>query len=91
MGIVSYGSKGGGKAAAHLRDVLTGLRMRVVGTAPGLVVRFTGVPVSRRHREDDEEEMVEMDPRDVEGWKNAGIEGMMRNLGMEIVCELDKE
>ena len=28
--IVSYGGRGGGKAAAHLRDVLMGLRMRVV-------------------------------------------------------------
>lgn len=87
-GIVTYGSKGGGKAAEHLRGVLTGLRMRVVGTAPGLVVRFTGLPVGRLS---EEEERVELDGRDVEGWKQAGMEGMMRNLGMEIVCELDKE
>lgn len=96
-GIISYGGRGGGRAAGHLRDVLTGLGMRVVGTAPGLVLRFTGVPVGRvegdRAGEEghEGEEMVELDARDVEGWKGAGIEGMMRNLGMEIVCELDKE
>jgi hypothetical protein len=32
-----------------------------------------------------------LDKRDVEGWREAGVEGMMRNLGMELVCELDKE
>ncbi|CAG7922731.1 unnamed protein product [Penicillium olsonii] len=79
-GIVSYGSRGGGKAAEHLRGVLTGLRMRVVGTAPGLSVKFTGVSG----------EKVELDERDVAGWTGAGIPGMMRNMGMELVCELDK-
>lgn len=85
-GIVSYGSRGGGKAAEHLRAVLTGLRMRVVGTAPGLPVKYTGLPVGAG-----EEVEVELDKRDVEGWREAGMEGMMRNLGMELVCELDKE
>lgn len=95
-GIVSYGLKGGGKAAEHLRGVLTGLRMRVVGTAPGLVVRFTGLPVghgqgnSPCNGSDGEEEVVRLDERDVDGWRDAGVEGMMRNLGMELVCELDK-
>ncbi|KAJ5175110.1 NADPH-dependent FMN reductase [Penicillium canariense] len=87
-GIVSYGSRGGGKAADHLRGVLTGLRMRVVRTAPGLAVRHTGLPVGALS---EEEEKVELDARDVAGWKEAGVEGMMRNLGMELVCELDKE
>lgn len=86
---MSYGSDGGGTAAAHLRDVLGGLEMRVVGTAPGLVVRFTEASVRRGHG--GEAERVELDGRDVVGWKAAGIEGMMTNLGMEIVCELDKE
>lgn len=86
-GIVTYGSRGGGKAADHLRGILTGLRMDVVGTAPGLVVRFTGLPIGSLS---EEEERVELDERDLEGWKEAGVEGMMRNLVMEIVCELDK-
>jgi NAD(P)H-dependent FMN reductase len=86
-GIVSYGSKGGVKAAEHLRSVLTGLRMRVVGTAPGLVVKFTGLPVGTLS---EVEEAVGIDTRDLEGWREAGLEGMMRNLGMELVCELDK-
>lgn len=84
---MSYGSRGGGKATDHLRGILTGLRMDVVGTAPGLVVKFTGLPVGSLS---EEEERVELDERDLEGWKEAGVEGMMRNLVMEIVCELDK-
>ena len=34
--IVSYGGHGGGKAAGQLRQVLMGVRMRVVETMPGL-------------------------------------------------------
>lgn len=34
--IVSYGGHGGGKAAEQLRQVLMGVRMRVVETMPGL-------------------------------------------------------
>jgi NAD(P)H-dependent FMN reductase len=84
--IVSYGGRGGGKAADHLKGVLNGLRMKVVGTAPALTVKHTGLPIGGA-----EEERVTLDDRDVAGWKEAGIEGMMRNLGMELVCELDKE
>jgi NAD(P)H-dependent FMN reductase len=87
-GIVSYGSHGGGRAADHLRGILTGLRMRVVRTAPGLVVKHTGLPVGALS---EEEERVSLDKRDLAGWKDAGVEGMMRNFGMELVCELDKE
>lgn len=86
-GIVSYGSRGGGKAADHLRGILNGLRMNVVRTAPGLPVKFTGLPVGALS---EDEERVEIDGRDLEGWREAGFEGMMRNLVMEIVCELDK-
>lgn len=85
--IVSYGGRGGGKAADHLRGVLNGLRMRVVGTTVGLPVKFTGLPVGTLS---EVEESVEIDQRDLDGWKEAGVEGMMRNLGMELVCELDK-
>ncbi|KAJ5467506.1 NADPH-dependent FMN reductase [Penicillium sp. IBT 31633x] len=86
-GIVSYGGRGGGKAADHLRGILTGLRMKVVGTAPGLTVKYTGLPIGAMS----EEEQFQLDERDLVGWRDAGIEGMMRNLGMELVCELDKE
>ncbi|KAJ1675861.1 hypothetical protein EV182_000415, partial [Spiromyces aspiralis] len=34
--IVSYGGRGGGKAACHLRDILTGLHMRPVATMPAV-------------------------------------------------------
>jgi hypothetical protein len=62
--------------------------MRVVRTAPGLVVKHTGLPVGALW---EEEERVSLDKRDLAGWKDAGVEGMMRNFGMELVCELDKE
>lgn len=62
--------------------------MRVVGTAPGLVVRYTRVPIGG---ETEREEEVVLDERDLKGWRQAGMDGMMRNMGMEIVCELDKE
>ena len=87
-GIVSYGSHGGGKAADHLRAVLTGLRMKVIETTPALPIRHTGLPVGRLS---EEEERVELDERDLAGWRESGVEGMMRNLAMELVCELDKE
>lgn len=88
VGIVSYGSRGGKKAAEHLGEICTGLGMRVVGTKPGLVVRFTRVPIGEDGGGGEE---TVLDSRDVKGWKQAGMEGMMRNMGMEIVCELDKE
>lgn len=87
-GIVSYGSRGGGKAADHLKGILTGLKMVVVGSAPGLSVKYTGLPVGLAS---EDEERVWLDERDVAGWRDAGVEGMMRNLGMELVCELDKK
>lgn len=85
-GIVSYGSGGGGEAAEHLRGVLTELRMRVVRTAPTLVVRFTGLPV---RGSEEEQGRVVLDGRDLKGWKEAGVQGILSNLGMELVCELD--
>jgi NAD(P)H-dependent FMN reductase len=36
--IVSYGGHGGGKCAEQLRQVLDGLKMKTVSTAPGLVL-----------------------------------------------------
>ncbi|KAI2792406.1 NAD(P)H-dependent FMN reductase LOT6 [Penicillium oxalicum] len=87
-GMVSYGSRGGSKATDHLRGILTGLKMRVVNTAPALAIKYTGLPIGTAS---EEEVRVDLDERDVEGWKQAGVEGMMRNLGMELVCELDRE
>ncbi|KAI9733446.1 MAG: hypothetical protein M1818_007194 [Claussenomyces sp. TS43310] len=37
--IVSYGGRGGGKAAEQLRQVLLGVRMRVAETMPGLALK----------------------------------------------------
>ncbi|KAI9728557.1 MAG: hypothetical protein M1834_007585 [Cirrosporium novae-zelandiae] len=40
--IVSYGGRGGGKAAEQLRQVLLGVRMKVTGTMPGLSLKAEG-------------------------------------------------
>lgn len=87
-GIVSYGSRGGVKAADHLKGVLHGLRMKVVETAPGLPIKHTGLPIGGAF---DADEIVGINEQDLVGWREAGIEGLMRNLGMELVCELDKD
>eukprot|EP00891_Asterochloris_glomerata_P006230 jgi/Astpho2/6230/Aster-03636 len=60
--IVSYGSHGGGKGAAQLKQVLQGLKMNVVPTMPGLMLtiqhQLEGVILSQApqdfaaHRED---------------------------------------
>lgn len=36
--VVTYGSRGGGRAAGHLQQILQGLRMRVAGTAVPLAI-----------------------------------------------------
>ncbi|KAJ6784083.1 hypothetical protein PWT90_07136 [Aphanocladium album] len=37
--VVTYGGHGGGKAAAHLQQILAGLKMRVAGTAVPLTIK----------------------------------------------------
>ncbi|KAJ6190676.1 NADPH-dependent FMN reductase [Penicillium mononematosum] len=80
-GIVSCGSRGDGKAADnHLRGTLTGLRMRVVKTAPGLPVRYTGLPVGALWEEEVKVELDgilvnnrDSDPRDLTTAQHVGI------------------
>ncbi|KAK6369492.1 hypothetical protein LTS17_009398 [Exophiala oligosperma] len=50
-GIVSYGVRGGGKAANHLRDILTGLRMKVAPTMPALPIPTNSFEVGQAEKD----------------------------------------
>lgn len=41
--VVTYGSRGGGRAAVHLQQILTGLKMRVAGTAVPLAISLDDI------------------------------------------------
>ncbi|TQW00978.1 hypothetical protein V2A60_002006 [Cordyceps javanica] len=41
--VVTYGSRGGGRAAAHLQQILTGLKMVVAGTAVPLSISMSDI------------------------------------------------
>ncbi|KAL6249335.1 hypothetical protein RBB50_003188 [Rhinocladiella similis] len=50
-GIVTYGVRGGGKAANHLRDILNGLRMKVAPTMPALPIPTNSVEVGQDEKD----------------------------------------
>ncbi|BCS17646.1 flavin-dependent quinone reductase [Aspergillus puulaauensis] len=79
-GIVTYGGRGGGKAGDHLRGVLTGLRMRAVETAPGIVVQGTVMEGCLDRGE------VSMEDR--EAWRSGGVEDAIREMFRELLNEL---
>ncbi|RDA89757.1 hypothetical protein CP533_2919 [Ophiocordyceps camponoti-saundersi (nom. inval.)] len=79
--IVSYGGRGGGKAAAHLRDILTGLRMRTLPTAPGLTTASTMMASCER--------VGFVDEADRARWREEGVEekiGLMTRELMEALA-----
>jgi NAD(P)H-dependent FMN reductase len=47
--IVSYGGHGGGKCAAQLREVLSGIKMRVVAEMPGLTLAKSVIEANPGH------------------------------------------
>ena len=77
-GVVSYGGRGGGKAAAHLRDVLTGLRMKVIAAdhTPSLTTSGKMMPYILEHKQVSE--------TDVERWKEQGSDMQIETLAREI-------
>ncbi|KAL9051417.1 MAG: hypothetical protein Q9162_006024 [Coniocarpon cinnabarinum] len=73
-GIVSYGGHGGGKAAAHLRDVLAGMKMRGVESAGALVITISLARESEERGRIDEERL--------KLWKESGQdEGIVKMFG----------
>lgn len=81
-GIVSYGGRGGGKAEAHLRDILTGLRMVPVQSAPALSITQETMKDSLDAQKAGE--------ADVQRWRDAGVEEQVGNMWMELMEELNK-
>jgi NAD(P)H-dependent FMN reductase len=82
-GIVSYGGRGGGKAAAHLRDILNGLSMTVLPTAAGLSTSRKMLPYVGEHKSVSDE--------DRERWNESGADVQIVSLGDELAKELAKE
>ena len=82
-GVVSYGGRGGGKAAAHLRDILNGLRMTVLPTSPGLSTSSKMLPYIAEHKS--------VSDVDRERWKESGADLQIVALGQELAKELEKE
>ncbi|KAL1999384.1 hypothetical protein VTN02DRAFT_4593 [Thermoascus thermophilus] len=79
-GIVSYGGHGGGKAAGHLRDILLGLRMRPVSTAPALATTRTML--------EDCLEQGRVGEAQIVAWREAGVEDAVRRMFEEILASL---
>ncbi|KAM4064442.1 NADPH-dependent FMN reductase [Hirsutella rhossiliensis] len=79
-GIVSYGSRGGGKSASHLRDILHGLRMKPAPSAPGLTTTLDMVGLC--------EELGSVRQEDKVRWKEAGVEEQLASMMEEMRLEL---
>ncbi|KAJ0422012.1 flavoprotein-like protein [Aspergillus carlsbadensis] len=76
-GVVTYGGRGGGKAADHLSSILRGLRMRPVATMPGIVVKGTAG--------DDWKAGGAVSVEDREAWRGAGVEERIRVMFAEML------
>ena len=80
VAIVSYGGRGGGKAAAHLREILTGLRMRPVRTTPALVTSVSILESCER--------LGRVSDSHVETWRATGVETTIQQMLMDLQDEL---
>lgn len=80
--IVSYGTRGGPRAAGHLRQMLMGVRMHVVETATELVIDRKSMARSVA--------VGEMSEEDKARWREAGAEDKLRS-GLQEVVGLLKE
>lgn len=75
--IVSYGGKGGGKAADHLRQILTGLRMHVVMASAQIAVHSTTLDYCIQWQE--------ISPQDRERWLHDGVQCKLRAAFAELI------
>ncbi|KAJ5648761.1 hypothetical protein N7490_005133 [Penicillium lividum] len=81
--IVSYGGRGGGKAADHLQGILQGLRMKVVSTTPGLVVQTTTLESCVEEQQ--------IGPGEREMWRESGVEEQISSMFLELVEKIQDE
>ncbi|PFH57081.1 hypothetical protein XA68_15556 [Ophiocordyceps unilateralis] len=82
-GIVSYGGRGGGKAAGHLRDILTGLRMRTVAMAPALTISSSMMVTC--------EELGAVGEDEKRRWRETGAEEQLEIMAREMMQKLSME
>lgn len=75
--IVTYGAKGGIKAADHLRSILTGLRMKPVSTDVALRITETLLESHLRNGG--------LEPAVLEQWREAGAEERLEKALNEVV------
>lgn len=75
--VVTYGGKGGGKAAHHLRQILTGLQMRVAKSTAQLTVTSKTL--------EDCLKLDEINGADTERWRKDGMEAELQNAFKELV------
>lgn len=78
--VVSYGGHGGGKAAAHLRDILNGLRMKPVAAAPALTTTVSMLAPSA--------ELGAVGEDAEKRWKDAGVEEQLEAMARELLQAL---
>jgi NAD(P)H-dependent FMN reductase len=82
-GIVSYGGRGGDKAANHLRDILTGIKMNQVDTTPAISLS--------RNTLEDAEKLGKITDEQVKKWKEAGVEDAVIEMTNQINLKLFKD
>ena len=76
-GVVSYGGRGGGKSAAHLRDILNGLRMKPAAAAPALTTTGSMIASSTQ--------LGRVGDDDKKRWRDAGVEEQLEAMVRELL------
>ncbi|KAA8906625.1 hypothetical protein TRICI_005125 [Trichomonascus ciferrii] len=82
-GIVSYGGRGGAKATNHLRDILTGIKMNQVDTAPA--ISLSGNTLN------DAEKLGRVTDEQQKKWNEAGVEDAIIEMTNQINLQLFKD
>lgn len=80
--MITYGGRGGGKAAGHLRQILQGLRMRPVPTAPGLIISTKTL--------DDYLETGQTSLEATKVWEASGVKAEISLMYLELLEEFRK-
>ncbi|CAG8315600.1 unnamed protein product [Penicillium salamii] len=81
--IVTYGGRGGGKAAGHLQQILQGLRMRVIAPTPGLCVKTSWLSGCV--------EANQISLEDQYNLRESGAEVQISSMYLELLAELQKD
>ncbi|KAF2142576.1 uncharacterized protein K452DRAFT_297836 [Aplosporella prunicola CBS 121167] len=81
--VVSYGSRGGGKAADHLSGITAGLRMRGVQTSVGIRTGGLEAGECADRGELGEEVLVR--------WREEGVEEQLKTMLAEVVKALEEQ